>query len=48
VYVRDERGWQGIGPPAAAYFYTPDRKGERPRAHLARFSGFLQADGYVG
>lgn len=48
VYARDDRGWQGIGPPAAAYFYTPDRKGERPRAHLASFSGFLQADGYAG
>ena len=48
VYARDDRGWQGIGPPAAAYFYTPDRKGERPRAHLAGFSGFLQADGYAG
>jgi len=48
VYARDDRGWQGIGPPAAAYFYNPDRKGERPRAHLAGFSGFLQADGYAG
>lgn len=48
VYARDDRGWQGIGPPAAAYFYTPDRKGERPRSHLANFSGFLQADGYAG
>jgi transposase len=48
VYARDDRGWQGVGPPAAAYFYTPDRKGERPRAHLAGFSGFLQADGYAG
>ncbi|KHL24984.1 transposase [Croceibacterium mercuriale] len=48
VYARDDRGWQGIGPPAAAYFYTPDRKGERPRSHLASFTGFLQADGYAG
>jgi transposase len=48
VYARDDRGWQGIGPPAATYFNTPDRKGERPRAHLAGFSGFLQADGYAG
>lgn len=48
VYARDDRGWQGTAPPAAAYFYTPDRKGERPRSHLAGFSGFLQADGYAG
>ncbi len=48
MYARGDRGWQGIGPPAAAYFYTPDRKGERPGAHLTNFSGFLQADGYAG
>lgn len=29
VYARDDRGWQGIGPPAAAYFYTPDRSSVR-------------------
>ena len=48
VYARDDRNWQGPGPPAAAYFYSPDRRGERPRAHLAGYSGFLQADGYGG
>jgi hypothetical protein len=48
VYARDDRGWQGTAPPAVAYFYTPDRRGERPRSHLAGFSGFLQADGYAG
>jgi transposase len=26
------------------FFCSPDRKGERPAAHLAGFSGFLQAD----
>nr|WP_253187671.1 IS66 family transposase [Roseomonas sp. TAS13] len=26
----------------------PDRKGERPREHLAGFSGWLQADAYAG
>ena len=35
-------------PPAAAFFYSPDRKGERPAGHLAGFSGFLQADAYAG
>lgn len=48
VYVRDDRNWQDTEPPAAVYFYSPDRKGERPTAHLATFSGFLQADGYTG
>jgi transposase len=28
--------------------YSPDRRGEYPRAHLAAFHGFLQADGYSG
>ena len=48
VYVRDERGWRGSAPPAAAYFYSPDRKGEHPRAHLAGFAGYLHADAYAG
>ncbi len=48
VYARDDRNWQGSDPPAAVYSYSPDRKGERPRSHLASFSGFLQADGYGG
>jgi transposase len=48
VYLRDERPHGGIGPPAVLYRYTPDRKGEHPRAHLATFRGFLQADGYSG
>ena len=30
------------------FFYSPDRKGERPADHLAHFSGFLQADAYPG
>jgi transposase len=30
------------------YRYSPDRKGEHPRAHLACFRGLLQADGYAG
>jgi transposase len=48
VYVRDDRPFQGTAPPAAAYFYSPDRGGEHPRAHLATFTGHLQADGYAG
>jgi hypothetical protein len=30
------------------YRYTPNRKGERCRAHLAGFRGHLHADGYSG
>jgi hypothetical protein len=30
------------------YRYSPDRKGEQPQRHLARFRGFLHADGYAG
>ena len=47
-YVRDERPWSGPVPPAVLYRYSPDRKGEHPRAHLAGFQGTLQADGYAG
>jgi transposase len=48
VYVRDDRPFCGTAPPAAAYFYSPDRGGEHPAAHLANFRGFLQADAYSG
>jgi hypothetical protein len=30
------------------FAYTPDRKGEHPQAHLSKFTGTLQADGYAG
>ena len=30
------------------YRYTPDRRAEHPKAHLAGFRGVLQADGYSG
>lgn len=48
TYVRDDRR-AGHEDPAAVWFqYTPDRKGEHPRAHLHNFKGVLQADGYAG
>jgi hypothetical protein len=31
-----------------AYFYSPDRKGEHPRAFMKDFEGVLQADGFTG
>ncbi|MBV9018345.1 MAG: IS66 family transposase [Alphaproteobacteria bacterium] len=30
TYVRDERPVAGVRPPAALFFYSPDRKGEHP------------------
>ena len=48
TYVRDDRP-AGYTTPAAVWFaYSPDRKGQHPRAHLKNFSGILQADGYAG
>lgn len=47
-YVRDDRPFAGAAPPAVLYRYSPDRKGEHPRSHLAGFRGILQADGYAG
>jgi transposase len=48
VYVRDDRPFCAPAPPAAAYFYSPDRGAEHPAQHLAGFAGFLQADAYAG
>ena len=48
AYVRDDRPFTGPAPPAVLYRYSPDRKGEHPRAHLKEFRGILQADGYAG
>src|SRR6195256_2325960 len=48
AYARDDRPWSGADPPGVAYVYAPDRKAERPIAHLAGFRGVLQVDGYGG
>ncbi|OAH23547.1 hypothetical protein AX289_30730 [Methylorubrum populi] len=48
TYLRDERPHGGTRPPAAVFFASLDRRGERPLAHLACFSGVLVADGYAG
>jgi transposase len=47
-YVRDDHPFAGKAPKAVFYCYSPDRKGEHPKAHLAGFKGILQADGYAG
>jgi transposase len=41
AYARDDRPWEGSDPPGVTYVYAPDRKAERPIAHLAGFTGNL-------
>jgi transposase len=48
TYARDDRPWNGPAPPVVVYIYAPDRKAERPKAHLDGFAGILQVDGYSG
>ena len=48
TYARDERPWAGTAPPAAWYRFSGDRKGQHPKDHLARFRGWMHADGYAG
>ena len=47
-YVRDDRPFAGLAPPAAVYYASRDRRGEHPVRHLANFTGILQADAYSG
>lgn len=48
TYVRDNRPAGDSMPPAVWFSYSPDRKGEHPQQHLARFNGVLQADAFAG
>ena len=48
TYVRDDKPFHGPAPPAAVFYYSPDRKSEHPQAHLATYEGILQADAYSG
>jgi transposase len=48
VYVHDDRPYAGTDPPAALFHYSRDRRGGHPCAHLATWSGILQADAYGG
>jgi transposase len=48
VYVRDDEPFAGAGPPAAVYYYSPDRRQEHPEAHLKNWTGILQSDAYSG
>ncbi len=47
TYVRDDRSFAGTATPAAAFFYSPDRRGVHPDAHLATYAGLMQADAYA-
>jgi transposase len=48
TYVRDDRPFAGHAPPAALFFYSPDRTGVHPETHLAGYAGLMQADAYAG
>ena len=48
VYVRDDRPFGGPDPPAAIFYYSRDRSGAHPQAHLADYVGILQADAFAG
>src|SRR5437899_2088186 len=47
LYVRDERPFAGSRPAAALVFYSPDRKGDHPQAHLKEFRGVIHAGGWA-
>jgi transposase len=48
VYVKDDKPFGGSDPPAAMFYYSRDRSGEHPQAHLAGYAGILQADAFGG
>jgi transposase len=48
TYVRDDRPFGSTDPPAAVFFYSPDRAGMHPERHLTGYCGILQADAYAG
>ena len=48
TYARDDRPFGGRAPPAAMFYYSPDRRGEHPQGHLSKWRGLLQADAYGG
>ena len=46
--ARDDRAWQGTGPPGVCFTYAPGRSGKYAENILDGFEGVLQVDGYVG
>jgi transposase len=48
VYVKDDKPFGGPAPPGAVFYYSRDRAGKHPQAHLANYTGIFQADAYEG
>jgi len=48
VYCRDDEPFGGQDPPAAVYYYSPDRTADHPLEHLRNWTGTLQSDAYSG
>ena len=48
AYGRDERPWGSDVPPASWHQFSPDRKEQHPKDHLAKYQGWMHADGYAG
>ncbi len=48
TYVRDDRPFAGGAPPAALFYFSPDREKTHPNRHLVGWHGTLQADAYGG
>src|SRR4030081_796515 len=48
VYVRDDLPFGGTAPAAAMFYYSRDRGGQHPQAHLANYAGIFQADAFGG
>jgi hypothetical protein len=48
TYVRDNRPAGDRAAPAVWFAYSPDRRGQHPQKHLAKFTGILQADAFAG
>jgi transposase len=46
--IRDDRPFGGADPPAAVYFYSPDRSGAHAERFLDGFAGIMQADAFSG
>jgi transposase len=46
IYLLDDEPFGGVGPPAAIFHDSRDRRGEHPQARLAGYAGILQADAY--
>jgi hypothetical protein len=48
TYVRDDKPFGGADPPASVFYYSRDRGGAHPQAHLADYIGIMQADAFAG